>query len=46
LARVRRASRRVGGLRPSACPLTTHCNGPAGRHGPCDSNAARCPAGR
>ncbi len=26
--------------------ITPHCNGPAGRNGPCDSNAARRPAGR
>src|SRR5688500_10749780 len=26
--------------------ITPHCNGPAGRNGPCDSHAARRPAGR
>ena len=30
----------------SAAELPPHCNGPAGRNGPCDSWTARCPAGR
>ena len=37
---------RLIGIRPPGGSLTKHCNGPAGRNGPCDSNAARCPAGR
>lgn len=37
---IRCGSRLVG------CATTTHCSGPAGRNGPCDSNAARHPPGR
>ncbi|MBW3599576.1 MAG: hypothetical protein KY475_20180 [Planctomycetes bacterium] len=34
------------GAGETAGPLTTHCNGPAGRSGPCECDAVARPAGR